>query len=155
MNAAYRGAGGRLGWTHEAELVAGSRTTVKDMAATIAEPSTTALIRRSDKAPALLGCVAVEMNGSDRCTISMLAVAPDCQAAGLGHSLLADAERFAASKGAKIAKLTVVQQRESLIAWYERRGYKRTGALESFPHDGSVGSPLRDDLVFVVLEKAI
>jgi hypothetical protein len=55
-----------------------------------------------------------------------------------------------------IAKITVVQQREPLIGWYERRGYRRTGALEAFPYgDESVGTPLRDDLRFVVLEKAL
>jgi hypothetical protein len=49
--------------------------------------------------------------------------------------------------------MTVVQVRESLIEWYERRGYRRTGDIEPFPYDASVGTPLRDDLHFVVLEK--
>jgi hypothetical protein len=43
-----------------------------------------------------------------------------------------------------------------LIAWYERRGYRRTRALEAFPYDDdSVGTPLCDDLVFVILEKVL
>ena len=72
------------------------------------------------------------------------------------HALLTDAEQFAAGKGATTAKITVVQQRESLIAWYERRGYRRTGTVEAFPYgDDSVGTPLRDDLHFVILEKAL
>jgi ribosomal protein S18 acetylase RimI-like enzyme len=156
VNAAYRGAGGRLGWTHEAELIAGDRARSKDIAGMIGDRSTTVLVRRSDQPPALLGCVAVEMNSAERCTISMLAVAPERQAGGLGRALLADAERFAASNGATIAKITVVQQRGSLIAWYERRGYRRTGTLEAFPYgDDSVGTPRRDDLQFVVLEKGL
>jgi ribosomal protein S18 acetylase RimI-like enzyme len=70
--------------------------------------------------------------------------------------LLADAEQLAAKKGATIAKMTVVHQREALIAWYERHGYRRTGNLEAFPYgDDSVGRPLRDDLRFVILEKAL
>ena len=154
VNAAYRGTGGHYGWTHEAELIAGNRASTRDVATLIDDSSATVLIRRGDKPPALLGCVAVEMNNADRCTISMLAIAPEHQAAGLGRALLADAEQFAASKGATIAKITVVQQREALIAWYERRGYRRTGALEAFPYgDDSVGMPMRDDLGFVVLEK--
>jgi ribosomal protein S18 acetylase RimI-like enzyme len=156
VNAAYRGAGGRHGWTHEAKLLSGNRTSPQDIAAMLGDRSKTILIRRSDKTPALLGCVAVEMNGADHCTISMLAVAPDLQAGGVGRVLLADAERFAASKGATIAKMTVVQQRDELIAWYERRGYRRTGTLEAFPYgDDSVGTPLRDDLGFAVLEKPL
>jgi ribosomal protein S18 acetylase RimI-like enzyme len=156
VNAAYRGAGGRYGWTHEAALIGGDRISSTDVAATIGDGSTTVLVRRGDKSSAPLGCVAIEVNSADRCTISMLAVAPERQATGLGGALLADAEQFAASKGATIAKITVVQQREALIAWYERRGYRRTGALEGFPYDDdSVGTPLRDDLVFVILEKVL
>ncbi|HZF37164.1 MAG TPA: GNAT family N-acetyltransferase [Candidatus Angelobacter sp.] len=155
VNAAYRGAGGRLGWTHEAELIAGDRTSSKDVAAMIGDSSTTVLVRRSDTSSAILGCVAIEMNNSGHCTISMLAVDPNAQAAGLGRALLTDAEQFAASKEARIARITVVRQRDSLIAWYERRGYRRTGA-EAFPYgDDSVGLPRREDLGFVVLEKAL
>jgi ribosomal protein S18 acetylase RimI-like enzyme len=156
VNAAYRGAGGRCGWTHDAGLIAGDRVSPKGIAAMIRDSSTTVLVRRSDKPPALLGCVAVEMKSADRCTISMLAVTPEHQATGLGRTLLADAERFAASKGATVAKITVLQQRDSLIDWYERRGYRRTGCHEAFPYgDESVGTPLRDDLRFVVLEKTL
>ena len=156
VNAAYRGTGGRRGWTHEAELISGDRTKSSDVAAMISDSSTTVLIRRSDNPPALLGCIAVEMNGASNCTISMLAVAPELQAAGLGRALLADAEQFAAEKGATIAKITVVLQRESLLAWYERRGYRRTGSHEAFPYgDDSVGTPLREDLQFIILEKML
>jgi ribosomal protein S18 acetylase RimI-like enzyme len=156
VNAAYRGAGGHYGWTHEVELIVGNRASTRDVATLIGGSSTTVLIRRSHKPPALLGCIAIEMNSAHHCTISMLAIAPERQAAGLGRALLADAEQFSASKGPMIAKITVVQQRESLIAWYEHRGYRRTGALEAFPYgDDSVGTPLRDDLRFVVLEKIL
>jgi ribosomal protein S18 acetylase RimI-like enzyme len=122
----------------------------------INDSSTTVLVRRGEDPPALLGCVAVEMDGPSNCTISMLAVAPELQASGLGRALLADAERLATDKGAMIAKMTVVQQREALITWYERRGYRRTGSHEAFPYgDDSVGIPLRSDLQFVVLEKVL
>ena len=50
--------------------------------------------------------------------------------------------------------MTVISLRHGLIAWYERRGYRRTGASEPFPYgDDRVGVPLRGDLHFVVLEK--
>jgi ribosomal protein S18 acetylase RimI-like enzyme len=156
VNAAYRGASGRRGWTHEAELIAGERTRWKDVAAMIDNTSTTVLVRRGNSPSALLACVAVEMNSPSRCTISMLAVAPEFQTAGVGRDLLADAEQFAAARGVTIAKMTVVEQRKSLIAWYEGRGYRKTGAHEAFPYgDDSVGTPLRDDLRFVILEKVL
>jgi ribosomal protein S18 acetylase RimI-like enzyme len=116
VNAAYRGVSGRRGWTHEADLIAGERTRWKDVAAMIVSTSTTVLVRRSDNSSAVRACVAVEMNGASRCTISMLAVAPELQAAGLGRDLLADAEQFAADRGVTSAKITVVEQRETLIA---------------------------------------
>jgi hypothetical protein len=43
--------------------------------------------------------------------------------------------------------------RESLIAWYERRGYRRTGETEPFPRDTRFGEPQRPDLEFIMLEK--
>jgi hypothetical protein len=58
VNAAYRGAGGNYGWTHEAELIGGNRASTRDVATLIGDRSMTVLIRRSDKPPALLGCVA-------------------------------------------------------------------------------------------------
>lgn len=156
VNAAYRGIGGRCGWTHEAELISGERAKASDVAAVIGDNLTAVLMRRHDNPPALVGCVAVEMNDASTCTISMLAVAPEFQTAALGRALLEDAERFAADKGATVAKITVVQQRDALLAWYERRGYRRTGSLEAFPYgDDSVGTPLRDDLRFVVLKKIL
>jgi ribosomal protein S18 acetylase RimI-like enzyme len=155
VNAAYRGAGGQRGWTHEAELLAGDRIRTSDVVAMLGDAHTTVLTRRSGEPPAILGCIAIEMTCTQRCTIFMLAVAPKHQAAGLGRALLADAEDFAANGGARIARISVIRQRESLIAWYERRGYRRTGALEVFPYDGSVGTPLRDDIELVVLEKAL
>ena len=51
-------------------------------------------------------------------------------------------------------EMTVVHVRESLISWYERRGYRRTGETRPFPYaDTRYGTPTRPDLVFIVLEK--
>jgi ribosomal protein S18 acetylase RimI-like enzyme len=156
VNAAYRGAGGQHGWTHEAELISGARAKASDIATMIGDGATTVLIRRRSESLVLVGCVAVEMDSDNRGAISMLAVSPGLQRIAMGRSLLEDAERFAAEKGATSAKITVVRQRDALIAWYERRGYRRTGKHEAFPYgDDRVGTPLRDDLQFVVLEKAL
>jgi ribosomal protein S18 acetylase RimI-like enzyme len=156
VNAAYRGTQGPRGWTRETELLSGARATANDIAAMIGGGTTTVLIRRRSDSSAPLGCVAVEIDGDGCGMISMLAVAPDAQNAAIGRALLADAERLATDGGATVARMTVIRQRDELVAWYERRGYRRTGRSEPFPYgDDSVGTPLRDDLAFVVLEKTL
>jgi hypothetical protein len=50
--------------------------------------------------------------------------------------------------------MTVLHLRDTLIAWYERRGYSLTNETQPFPYgDERLGKPLRDDLHFVVLAK--
>jgi len=50
----------------------------------------------------------------------------------------------------------VVNARDTLIAWYVRRGYRLTGETLPFPYDDRrFGSPRRDDLTFVILDKTI
>ena len=52
--------------------------------------------------------------------------------------------------------MTVIDLREDLIAWYERRGYRRTGEHAPFPYgDERFGIPRRDDLRFEWLEKPL
>jgi ribosomal protein S18 acetylase RimI-like enzyme len=86
----------------------------------------------------------------------MLAVNPAIQENGKGKAILAAAEIYAREHGATSVKISVIQQRDSLIAWYERRGYRRTGAIKPFPYDDpSVGTPLRGDLTLVSLSKPL
>jgi hypothetical protein len=53
-------------------------------------------------------------------------------------------------------KMTVLDVRDTLIAWYERRGYTPTGERIPFPYTNkSLGKPLLDNLSFVVLSKQL
>lgn len=53
-------------------------------------------------------------------------------------------------------QMGVLNVRSTLIAWYERRGYTRSGETEPFPYgDDRFGRPLRADLEFVVLRKRL
>jgi hypothetical protein len=64
------------------------------------------------------------------------------------------AERWVGERGGKRIRMNVVNVRDALIAWYVRRGYRKTGETEPFPYgDDRYGAPLRDDLSFLVLEK--
>jgi ribosomal protein S18 acetylase RimI-like enzyme len=85
----------------------------------------------------------------------MFAVSPKTQGGGLGKQVLAEAERTAREDfGLDSMQMTVIRQREDLIAWYVRRGYARTGETKPFPYgDVRFGLPRRDDLEFEVLVK--
>lgn len=49
-----------------------------------------------------------------------------------------------------------IDLREELIAYYQRRGYRRTGVHKPFPYgDERFGIPHRPDLRFEVLEKPL
>lgn len=87
----------------------------------------------------------------------MFAVSPDQQGSGLGSRLMVWAENWVRSQwGVRSIKMTVIRQRSELIEFYRRRGYEPTGETEPFPYDDErFGTPLRDDLEFVVLAKPV
>lgn len=150
VNRAYRGEGG---WTNERGHVEGERTSAAALAADLAANPEAQLLLWHDE-EALLGCVWLEPAGAETWYLGMLTVRPDLQDRKLGRTLLEAAEAHAAERGARRIRMTVVNVRESLIAWYERRGYRLTGEVEPFPYaDQRFGVPTRDDLAFVVLQR--
>jgi hypothetical protein len=50
--------------------------------------------------------------------------------------------------------MTVISVRDTLIAWYERHGYKKTGETKPFPTDSKFGVS-NQPLEFIVLEKPL
>lgn len=154
VNDAYRGQSKTPGWTNETELLAGQRTDAATVAATLAREDSTILVMRNGDG--VVACVALQVLGSGDWYLSMLAVDPGYQKCGAGKRIMAGAELFALERGALRMKISVVNRREPLIAWYERQGYVRTGAVEPFPYDdATVGTPLRNDLALVILAKAL
>jgi ribosomal protein S18 acetylase RimI-like enzyme len=104
----------------------------------------------------LIGCVQITMKTAETAHLGMLSVAPARQGDGLGKHLIAAAEAHARAHGAVAMEMTVIKQRPELIAFYERRGYRWFGREAAFPYgDARFGMPKRDDLFFVVLEKAL
>lgn len=154
VNDAYRGASRAPGWTHETHLFAGARVGLATVAGLVDKDRSTILVMRQDGA--VIACVALERLDDSNWYLSMLAVDPAHQTYGAGKSIMAGAEKFARERGAERIKISVINLRNSLIAWYERQGYVRTGAIEPFPSDDpTVGTPLRDDLALVTLTKTI
>jgi len=164
VESAYRGEKSRAGWTTEAELLGGQRTDPEEVEALVNDPAATlrlalepALSKSGSSEPAdvLIGCVLVRSEG-EHAHVGMFAVRPTLQSRGLGSALLAEAERIARECGAQRVRMTVIEQRTELLAWYTRRGYQQTGQTEPFPYGNPrFGLPTRDDLRFLVLEKGL
>ena len=155
VESAFRGEASRAGWTTEADLLDGRRTGPDEIAAIVADPRQVILLER-DAAGAMLASVNLRLDGN-RAWLGMLAVQPTLQGGGTGRRVVAGAEAFAREHwGARLMRMKVIVQRRELIAWYERRGYRRTGVKKPFPYgDERFGIPLRDDLRFEVLEKPL
>ena len=157
VNSGYRGESSRAGWTTEADFLGGQRTDADALRADLAaRPGAVLMTLRDEPGGALLGSVWLEPQGRDVWYLGMLTVRPDLQARQLGRTLIAEAEAYAASHGARRMRMSVINMRDTLIAWYERRGYARTGETLPFPYgDERFGVPKRSDLRFEVLEKAL
>lgn len=155
VNSAYRGESSRSGWTTEADFLAGQRTDKQAVEEIIANPTQWFLL--GERGSVLLGSVCLERFDPQRCYFGMFAVRPELQAQGIGKRFVLEAERFAREElRCSTMRMLVITLRSELIAWYERRGYRRTGELDAFPYgDEHFGIPLRDDLRFEVLTKSL
>jgi len=132
VQSAYRGDSARAGWTHEADLVEGERITQATLAEIISHPDERILV--AERSGVLIGSVQISDRGSGIGYFGLLSVAPQLQAAGLGKMLIAAAEREAARLfHAALMEISVIERRAELIAYYERRGYARTGEFRPFP----------------------
>ena len=154
----YRGDASRAGWTTEADLLDGQRTDAAEVAELIAAPrSRVVLAEEDDHGGGIVGCCHVEDRGEGVAYLGLFSVTPGRQGGGIGRAIVTEAERVAAEAwGATAMQMTVIRQREDLLAWYERLGYARTGATAPFPYgDERFGIPRRDDLEFVVISKPI
>jgi hypothetical protein len=95
----------------------------------------------------LIGCVAVTRKDAKAnaalAYLGMLCVLPTLQSAGLGRKLLDAAEDLARAHGIAVMEMTVIEGRDALIGWYERRGYAFTEERRPFPvlRDPPITSP--------------
>ena len=157
VNSAYRGEAAQKGWTSEAGFLAGQRTDLASLKAELeSHDARQVLTLREERGGPLIGCCLLDRVDDETLYLGMLSVSPDAQNKGVGKRLVAAAETYARETGAKYVRITVIQVREALLAWYERHGFVRTGETEPFPYgDERFGIPLRPDLHFVVLEKQV
>jgi GNAT superfamily N-acetyltransferase len=154
VESAYRGDASRAGWTTEADMLDGQRVDPIGVGELVARPLSRILL--AENAGTLLACCHLERQG-EACYFGMFSVKPTQQGGGVGRRMLLEAERLAHDEW-KCTKMemTVISIREELIAWYERRGYRRSGVFKPFPYgDERFGIPKRDDLRFELLEKRL
>ncbi len=150
INSAYRGEEAKKGWTHEADLIEGSIRTDKESLTELIQKKEAAILKYTSNQK-VLGCVYLEKQDT-KLYLGMLTVSPQLQGGGIGKILLQASEGQAKKWNCTSIIMNVIPQRDKLIAWYEKRGYKDSGKRKPFPDDGKFGKP-REPLEFCILEK--
>ncbi len=163
IHAAYREAGEGSGWTTEAHLLGGPRIERAELEALLDSPGSRIVLAEwteraagDEEVPAPIGCCHI-VDGRDNgeASLGLLAVRPEVQSRGVGRALVAEAERLVFRLwDAQRITMRVIIQRDDVIAWYERLGYRRTEQRVPFPYRPGAGAK-RDDLEFAVLTKAL
>ncbi|MBU1375951.1 MAG: GNAT family N-acetyltransferase [Alphaproteobacteria bacterium] len=151
-NRAFRDTGPQASWNVE-DIIEGERINLSLLRDDVAIPGAHLLIWR-DASGEHLGHVRLDAGADGAWFLGILTVRPDRQDAGLGRTLLAACEDWVRARGGQRIAMTVIHQRETLIAWYVRRGYVVTGQTKPFPYDDTrFGRPTQAGLYFDVLEK--
>ena len=152
INLAYRGETSKKGWTTEADLLEGTRTTPKELATIITTPHHYLLkFIRDEK---IIGSVLL-IAKKDVLYLGMLTVSPELQNSGIGKQLLQAAEQLAQQLELSRIQMTVIGIRKELLAWYIRNGYEDTGVREPFPFGEGDKALTSEPLDFIVLEKKL
>lgn len=161
-----------VGWTNEAHLIGGIRTTPAEIARMIDDPQIYLFVfENPEQLGQILGCICVTLPPKDNVDkenapanntdayIGTFAVVPELQGKGVGNVMLNAVETFAtrhaASRGLTHFSMSVLNHRPELLAYYQRRGYRMTGESEPFPIDGNNGVPKREDILLQSLQKPI
>ncbi len=152
INSAYRGESSKKGWTTEANLLEGSRTTEKELIEIIQDKKNTIL--KFTENNQIIGCVLL-IEKEHQLYLGMLTVSPELQNCGIGKKLMQQAEIHASELGLSKIVMTVISVREELISWYKRHGYADTGIREPFPASDVYSQTSNEPLEFIVLEKRI
>ncbi len=154
VNSAYRGDSSRAGWTTEADLLGGQRTDVEKISELIASVGVSIELAIEDQK--VIGCVQLRKEPEGVLYFGMLTVRPDIQSRGVGKLILERIENIAKRGKCKKIRMSVIHLRSELIAFYERRGYQKTGRFDPFPmNDPQFGIPKVDELKLLEFEKVL
>jgi|SRR5215831_7074164 len=152
VNSGYRGDVSRAGWTTEADYLEGVRTDEQEVRSLLQSRAIFLLCLSNNE---IVGSVLLQHEGN-AAHVGMFVVQPTLQGGGIGKLLLNEAERAVVDRWEiKTLRMTVITLRCELIAYYERRGYRRTGIYKDFPHHDRRSTALRGTLQLEVLEKSL
>jgi GNAT superfamily N-acetyltransferase len=155
INSAYRGESSRRGWTTEADLLHGLRTTPQAVAEIIRRQDAFMLIGvRNDEIVATLCAELQVLAGHNTAHFGMIAVKPGLQGRGYGKLLLQAAETITHRQW-RVAgyHMAVISLRQELIAFYQRRGYLPTGEYRAFPAESDLWQPKVENMTLQYLAK--
>ncbi len=153
LNRAYRGETAKLGWTHEANLIAGNVRVNDAMILENLNAKDSVFLKYINEQNEIIGCVNLKQN-ENKLYLGMFSVQPMLQGNGVGKKLLLAAEEYAVHVGSNTIYMTVISLRRELIHWYKSKGYKETGERHAFVEDAITGTHLQK-LEFITLEKLL
>ncbi len=150
LNSAYRGDASKKGWTTEADMISGEIRTDEAQLIQLMQKPGAIFLKYTNNNDHIEGCVFLEMR-EGRLYLGMLSVAPALQAKGIGKQLMTAAEAYAKLQGCPAIFMRVISIRSELIAWYERKGYHKTGEVQ--PFEDSVYGAATVPFEFLVMQK--
>ena len=157
INTAYRGETSRKGWTTEADILDGLRTTTTEIGKIIKRNNAHMLIGvLNDEIVATICCEWQELAFKDTAHFGMIAVKPSLQNKGYGKKIIQAAEGISLREWRVVGfHMAVISIRYELIAFYERIGYKSTGEFVEFPVKSDLWQPKVEGLNLQYMAKLI
>ncbi len=154
VNAANSGDGNTAGWTNEAHLFHGNRTDEAEVAQLLAAPGARFVL--SMGVGKVIACAYLRVTAKDA-YVGLLSVYPLRQGRGLGSELIAECERIAYEElGCERLGITVItSHRPEVAAFYERRGFVRTGKFKSFERKQAREGKKVDGMLLEWMEKTL
>jgi ribosomal protein S18 acetylase RimI-like enzyme len=157
INTCFRGEASRKGWTTEADILDGRRTTTEEIAAIIKRGDAFVLIGvLNDEIVAAACCERQVIAGKQTAHFGKISVKPTLQNKGYGKDLIYAAEAMTKREWRVLGfHMSVISLRHELIEFYERLGYERTGEFAEFPVNSALWQPKVDGLSLQYLVKLV
>jgi ribosomal protein S18 acetylase RimI-like enzyme len=153
IQSAFRAEDSRSDWTGDMGLASQFHISVKEIEDFIKGPDS-AFLMATNNTDVAVGTIGVSKRGPNSARLSMLAVDHRYHREGLGRQVLGYAEAYGQQTwGATKLELNALSTRQTLIAWYMRRGYQKTGETSPFPRERFPDLNLPEDMCFVEFDK--
>ncbi len=157
INHCFRGEASRKGWTTEADILDGKRTTTSEVASIIRRGDAFVLMGvLNDEIVAAACCEQQRIAGKQTAHFGKISVKPTLQNKGYGKDLIHAAEAMTKREWRVLGfHMSVISLRTELIEFYERLGYERTGEFGEFPINPELWQPKVDGLNLQYLVKLV